>query len=449
MEKRNKCIDIVKEDEKVVSSAGRAPYYPLAVKSGKGAVIEDEDGNKYIDFLSSAAAINTGHCHPKIIQAISEQMENYIHYTPVYMYNKSLVDLANQLIDITPGNFSKKVIFGLSGSDANDGMIKLARSYTGRSKIISFIKSYHGTTYGALSLTAISPAIRKKVGPLLPDIHHIPYPDCYRCDFNHKPKTCNMECLQQLKTAFKCYLPPEEVAAVIMEPIAGDAGLVVPPKEYIEELYKICKENGILFVSEEVQQGFGRTGKWFGIENFGIIPDAIIMGKSIASGMPLSAIVGREEIMTSLCSLGHAFTTSGNALCCRAALATIDVIKEEKLLERSETLGMYVKERFNNMKRKYKIIGDVRGIGLSIGVDLVIDKKSKIRNHEAAAKICYRCWEKGLMVTFFAENVLRIQPPLVIEKEQLDKGMNIIEEAINDYLEGDIPDEVLEIAKGW
>ena len=447
--KRDKCIEIVKEDEKVIAPAGRAPYYPLVIKSGRGAIIEDEDGNKYIDFLSSAGAINTGHCHPKIVQAISEQIQRYIHYIPAYMYNKPLVELAKELIKITPGDFKKRVIFGLTGSDANDGMIKFARAYTGRSKIISFIKAYHGSTYGSLSLTTVSSNMRKKIGPLLPDVYHIPYPDCYRCFCGQKKENCDMECIKQLKDAFKCYIPPSEVAAIIMEPIEGDAGLVVPPKEYVQKLYKICKDNGILFVSEEVQQGFGRTGKWFGIENFDVVPDAIIMGKSIASGMPLSAIVGREEIMNSLGSMGHVFTMAGNAVACRAALATIDVIREEKLLERSLELGKYIKNRFNKMKEKYDVIGDVRGIGLSIGVELIEDRTSKAKSHKAAAKICYRCWEKGLVLTFFAESVLRIQPPLVIEQEQVEKALSIIEESINEYLIGNIPDEVLEIAKGW
>lgn len=447
--KVDKCMEVVKEDEKVYSQASRMPYYPLVVKKGYGAIIEDADGNQYIDLLSSAAALNTGHAHPKVVEAITQQVKDFIHYTPCYLYHEPLVQLANQLAEITPGNFKKRVTFGLSGSDANDGMIKLARVYTGRSKIISFVQAYHGSTYGAISLSALSLNMRRKIGPLVPDIHHIPYPDCYRCPLGQNKESCNMECLNQLKTAFKYYLPAEEVAAIIMEPIAGDAGLVLPPQKYIDELYNICKENGILFVSEEVQQGFGRTGKWFGIEHFGIVPDAIIMGKSIASGMPLSAIVAREEIMQAWEAPAHLFTMGGNPVSCKAALATIDVIREENLLEHTLQLGEYVKDRFNQMKEKYELIGDVRGVGLSIGVDLVTDRITKEKANEAAAKICYRCWEKGIILTFFANSVLRIQPPLVITREQMDKAIDIIEEAINEYLAGDIPDEVLEVAKGW
>ena len=443
------CKKLVNEDDKILSSCFRLPYYPLAVKRGYGSIVEDIDGNSFIDLFSSASSLNVGHCHPKVVEAIIEQSKKLTHYSPVYSYNESLVELANKLCDITPGNYKKRVAFGLSGSDANDGMIKLARCYTGRSKIVSFIQAYHGSTYGSMSLSAISLNMRRKIGPMLPDIYHIPYPDCYRCKFGQEEDTCSLECLKQFETAMEYYIPAEEIAAVIIEPVAGDAGLVVPPKKYMESLYEICKANGILFVSEEVQQGLGRTGKWFGIEHFDIEPDIVIIAKSLASGLPLSAIVGREEIMQSWQAPAHAFTTAGNPVCCSAAVATLKVIEDENLIEHSREMGEYVKERLNLMKDKYTLIGDVRGLGLSIGVDLVKDRVTKERNKEAASKICYRCWEKGLILTFFANNVLRIQPPLIIKKEELDTAIDIIEGAINDFLAGDIPDEILRIAKGW
>lgn len=447
--KIDKCMEVVRKDDGVISPSSRVPYFPLVVKKGRGAIVEDMDGNKFIDLLSSAAALNTGHSHPKVVEAIISQVRDFIHYTPAYVYHESLAELATQLCRITPGDFKKRVAFGLSGSDANDGMIKLARAYTGRKKIISFIQSYHGSTYGAISLSALSLNMRRKIGPLLPEIHHIPYPDCYRCAFDKNAENCGLECLKQLETAFLHYIPSEEVAAVIMEPIAGDAGLVVPPQKYMNNLYNLCKEKGILFVSEEVQQGFGRTGKWFGIEHFGIEPDALILGKSIASGMPLSAIVAREEIMQALEPPAHLFTTAGNPASCVAALATIEVIEGEKLLEHTRELGNYTSKRLNGLKKKYELIGDVRGLGLSIGVDLVKDRQSKEKDGIAAAKVCYRCWEKGLILTFFAGNVLRIQPSLVISQAQMDEAIDIIEQSITEYLNGDIPDSVLKIAKGW
>ncbi|GAW28865.1 aspartate aminotransferase family protein [Carboxydocella sp. ULO1] len=450
MEKKyEKCVETCKEDSKVVSFASRIHYYPLVVKKAKGAIVEDLDGNEYIDFLASAGALNTGHSHENVVEAIKNQVDNFIHYTTGYMYNRLQVELAKRLIEITPGNFPKKVAFGLTGSDANDGAIKFSRAYTGRRKIISFIKSYHGSTFGSISLSAISLKMRRKIGPILNEVYHIPYPFCYRCPLSYKKDSCGMVCIKELENAFESFLPPEEVAAVVMEPIAGDGGIIIPPKEYVKRLYQLCKENGILFISDEVQQGFGRTGKWFGIEHFNVEPDIIVMGKAIASGMPLSAIVGRSEIMDSLEAPAHLFTMNGHPVSCSAAIATIDIIKDEKLVEKSRVLGEYALMRFEELKEKYEIIGDVRGCGLSIGVELIKDRKSLERNNEAAKKICYRCFEKGLILTFFAGNVLRVQPPLVITKEELDRGLDIIEESIIEYLEGKIPDSILEESKGW
>ncbi len=447
--KYQQCKELVCRDNKVYSRFGRIPYYPLAIKKGYGAIIEDMDGNKYIDMLASASALNTGHSHPRIIEAIQKQIENYISYTAAYTYSEPLVTLSEELCRITPGNHDKRVVFGLTGSDANDGMIKLARAYTGRKKIISFVGSYHGSTYGALSLTALSLNMRRKIGPTLGEVEHIRYPDCYRCAFNCNVESCNLECLNDFKLALSTYLPIEEIAAIVMEPIAGDAGLVVPPIKYMKAIYELCHDNGILFVSEEVQQGFGRTGKWFCIEHFDIIPDMIIMGKSMASGVPLSAIVGRSEIMDSLDPPAHLFTMSGNALSCSAAMETINIIRDEDLLIKAQALGKLAKDRFRFMQSKYEIIGDVRGLGLSIGVDLVSDRTTKLGNKDAAAKISYRCWEKGVIVIFLANGVLRIQPPLVISEEELNQALDTIETSIEEYSNDLIPDEVLKIAKGW
>lgn len=447
--KIEKCINIVQKDNTVISKASRAHYFPFVMKSGRGAIVKDMDGNKYIDMFSSSAVLNTGHSHPKIIQAIKAQVDKFIHFSADYMYTEPQIQLAEMLTKITPGNFKKKVCFGLSGSDGNDGAIKLARSYTKRTKIISFIGSYHGSTYGAISLSAISLNMRKEIGPLLPEIYHMPYPDCYRCAFGKKKESCSLECIEYMKTAFKTYIPPEEVAAIVIEPIAGDIGFVVPEQKYMKKLYDICKENGILFVVDEVQQGFGRTGKWFSIEHFGIIPDIVVMGKSIASGLPLSAVVAREEIVDALRMPAHLFTIQGNPVCAKASIATIEVIKEDNLIEYTRIIGKLTKDRFNLMKEKYKLIGDVRGEGLSIGVELVKDKITKEKDTEAAIKICYRCWEKGVILIFLAGNILRVQPPLVIHRKELNKALDIIEETIKEYIDGKISDKALEVVEGW
>ena len=447
--KNKNCEKIVEENDKVVASFSRIPYYPLVVKRAYKSTVEDMDGNTFIDFLSSAGTLNVGHCHPKVVKSIIEQTKQSILYTPVYMYNKLLSELAQKLIEITPGNFPKQVTFGLSGSDANDGAIKLARAYTGRSKIISFIRSYHGSTYGAITLSGISLNMSRKIGPLLPEIYHMPFPDTYHNSLGGAPEDAGKNCLDYLKYAFENYLPPDEVAAVIIEPIQGDAGIVVPPGDYMQELFKLCKENGILFISEEVQQGMGRTGKWFGIEHFNIEPDIVIMAKALASGMPLSALIGRKEIMEALEAPAHLFTTAGNPVCCAAALATIKVIEEEKLMENAEKLNKIAFERFTSMKDKFPFIGEVRGLGLSIGVDLIKDSVTKERNKEAAAKICYRAWEKGLLLAFFSNSVLRIQPPLIITEEEFNKGIDIIEECMSDFKKGLISDDILKVTKGW
>ena len=444
-----KSENIVKDDEKNISISSRASYFPFVMKKGRGSIVEDMDGNKYIDMFSSSASLNTGHSHPKVIKAIEDQIHEYIHFSNDYMYSKPQVDLAKKLIEISPGNYEKKVAFGHSGSDAIDGAIKMARSFTGRPKIVSFTGSYHGSTYGAISASAISLSMKRKIGPLLPEVFHLPYPNCYRCEFNGEVETCKRECFTFLLNAFEMYIPSDEVACIIIEPIAGDLGFVKPPIDYMKSLYDFCKEKGILFVVDEVQQGFGRTGKWFSIEHFDIEADILVMGKAMGSGLPLSAIVASSEIVDSLEMPAHLFTIQGNATCSAAGIATIDIIKEEKLLENSIYIGNIIKESFEKMKEKYLVIGDVRGEGLSIGVELVKDRATLEKDKLAAIKICYRLWEKGVLMIFLAENILRVQPPLIITEKEVKRALDIIEETIKEYSNGEISDKALEVVKGW
>lgn len=443
------CKEAINRDNMVIARACRIPYYPLVISKASGSIVEDLDGNQYIDLLSSAGALNVGHSNKQINQAMIEQGKKFIHYTSAYFYHEPMIELAQKLIEVTPGDYKKRVAFGLTGSDSNDGAIKFARAYTGRSKILTFIGAYHGSTYGSITMSGITPKMRRKMGPFLPDIYSFPYPYCYRCEFNQEEETCNLNCLEAIKTAFKTYLPEEEVAAVIIEPLQGDGGIIPPPQKYIKQLHELCVQKGILFISEEVQQGFGRTGKWFGINNYNVIPDMIVLGKSIASGMPMSAIVGKEEIMQAIDPPGHAFTTAANPVCCCAAIKTIDIISQKGFLRHVNEIGNLVKEKFYEMKSKYEIIGDIRGMGLSIGVELVTDRITKNRNSLAAAKICYRCYEKGIILTFLNGNILRIQPPLIITKQEMSKALNIIDSTIKEYLHGEIPDEVLELIQGW
>jgi 4-aminobutyrate aminotransferase len=440
---------IVEEEKKVVAKTQKLPYYPLAFQKGKGALLYDYEGNEYIDFLSSASSANIGHGNKEIAQAVKNQMENLSQYIMSYFYSNEASMLAKKLINLTPGNNDKKVMFSSSGSAAIDGAIKAARVFTGRPKIISFYESFHGNTYGAVSISAISVNMRKKLGPLLPEVYHFNYPNCKRCKHGKDVDSCNLECLNEFTYAFSHYLPAEEVAAVFIEPIAGDAGLIVPPKKYIKALHKLCRDNGILLVSDEIQQGLGRTGKWFGIENFDVEPDIIVMGKSVGAGLPLGVTIGSTEIMNCMEAPGHVFSLSGNATVCMASLKMLEIHERHKLNEKATENGNYLMEKLMELKDAYEIIGDVRGIGMSIAMDLVKDRKTMKKNSDAAAKVSYRSIEKGLVLITIGQSVLRIQPPLVITRGEIDRGVRIIKESIEEYLNGEIGEEVFENTNSW
>lgn len=432
-----------------MSYTTRIPYYPLVVKKAFGATVIDIEDNEFLDFLSSAAVLNTGHNHPNIVKAIKEQLENFIHYTPAYMYHEPHINLAEKLAEITPGSFPKRVAFGLSGSSSVDGAIKAAKAYTKRSRIISFLRSYHGTTAGALSVSGYSTGMKAKVGALLPDVSFIPYPDCYRCRFNQEYPGCGLTCLKYFEELLETVVPPEETAAVILEPIQGDAGVLLPPSAYYDKLQALCKQHGILIIADEVQTGFGRCGALFACERLGIEPDILVLGKAIASGMPLSALVARKEIFESWEAPVHFFNTAGNPVACASAIATIDTIIGERLAENAEEQGEYIMDRFRDMQKRFDFIGDVRGMGLLIGVDIVEDRKTRERDAVKTAKICWRCWEKGLIIAFFSNSVLRIAPPLIISREEAKRAMDILAETMEEVDQGLVPDSVLNQIKGW
>lgn len=435
--------------DELISPAARIPYYPLVVKSAHGATIEDSDGHFYLDFLSAACIANTGHAHPRVVEAIKKQADKLVHYNLAYAYTEEAIELAAELCRISPGRFPKRVAFGLSGSDANDCAIKLVRQATRRPNVVSYLRSYHGQTYGALSLSAVSLPMRRYMGPMLPGVFHAPYPDCYRCRFSARSGDCGLECLAALTNLFETTCPPEEVAAIFIEPIQGDSGVVVPPEAYIAGLQEACSKYGILLVSEEVQSGFGRTGRWFASGKWPAEPDLVIMGKAMASGMPLSAVVGRKELFDCWESPGHAISTSANPVSCAASLATIEVIEEEGLVDRARESGAYLKERFLEMAEKHPLIGDVRGEGLMLGVDLVTDRESRIRAVKETAKVSYAAWTRGLFMTFFSRSVLRIAPPLTVTREEMDRALAILDESLSDVEQGRISDGVLGSVKGW
>jgi len=444
-------LKVVSEDIKYIARGVALKYFPLVVARASGVKVWDLDGNEYIDFLSSAAVFNVGHSNIEVVKAIKDQLEKFIHYGILYLYHKPAVELAKLLVEITPGTFEKKVIFGLSGSDANDSAIKASRVYTGRPNIASFTYSYHGTTYGAISVSGvINPKIRAKVYPL-PNVHFLPYPDTYRCPFDMEPKECGEYYLGLIEEYFQRVVDGESFAALIIEPIQGDAGILIPPRNFMEGLYKLTRKYGIVFIDEEVQTGLCRTGRMFAIEHFGIEPDLIVVGKAIGGGMPISAVIGRREIVDAAEPPTFLLTFSGHSLSAVAAIATIKYAIRERLAERARKLGEYALKRFNEMKDKYEIIGDVRGLGLLIGIEIVKNKKTKEPDRNTTLKIIWRCWEKGLLMMSFGKygNVLRIAPPLTIELEELDKGINIIEDSIRDVLTGKVSNDVIKILRPW
>ncbi|UXR77249.1 MULTISPECIES: aspartate aminotransferase family protein [unclassified Staphylococcus] len=444
----DKVQKVIEHDKKYFAKAGRIPYYPLVIESAHGATLTDVNGKSYIDLLSSASSQNVGHTPKKIVEAIKKQAEKMVHYTPAYMHHEPLSKLAERLCQLSPGSFEKQVLFGLTGSDAVDGMIKFARGFTGRPYVISFTNAYHGSTYGSITASTISLNMRRKIGPLLPGFFHIPYPDAYRGMYGASNANTVDEYLAPLKEMFETYVPAEEVACILIETFQGDGGLLEPVKGYFEALSELCKEHGILLAVDDIQQGFGRTGKFSSVEHFDIEADLIAYGKLIAGGMPMSAIVGRKEVMDALDAPAHLFTTGANPVCCEAALATIDILEEDNLIAETARKGQRVKEQLQQWQTKYDCVGDVRGEGLSIGIDIVTDKRNKTKDAEAALKICNYCFDHGVVIIAIAGSVLRFQPPLVITDDELDQALTILESAIQGVENGELDTYQVE-GQGW
>jgi len=424
---------LISEDEKLLMQSF-VRWYPLVIKTGYGAIVEDVDGNLFIDFNSGLAVLNVGHCHPKVVKAIQEQAKKLLHYSLTDFYYEEAVELAKKLVEITPGSFKKRVFYGNSGAEAVEGSIKITRGYFKgqRPYIIAFTGSFHGRTMGAVSLTSSKPVQRKYFSPLLPCVEHVPYPYCYRCPFKLEYPECGCWCIDFIEEwVLKKYISPDEVCAVFFEPIAGEGGYIDPPKECWQKLRKLTEKHGILLVADEVQSGNGRSGKWYAIEHWDVAPDILATAKGIASGLPLGVIVGREEVMT-LPKGSHASTFGGNPVACVAAKAVIEVIEEEKLLENATKLGEYIKKRFNELKDELEIIGDVRGKGLMIGVELVRNKDTKEPAVKELSYVINECFKRGILVISAGISALRIAPPLVITKELVDKGLEIIENVLRE-----------------
>lgn len=417
---------IIERDQKVLMQS-YVRWFPLVIKSGDGAVVEDVDGNRYIDFNAGIAVLSTGHKHPIIIEAIKKQLNNFLHYSLTDFYYESAVKLAEKLVSILPG---EKVFFTNSGAESIEGAIKVARGYFNgkRPYLISFIGGFHGRTIGALSLTASKPVQRKGFSPLMPCVIHVPYPYCFRCPFKQEYNECDTYCIEYIeKWIFNKYISPDEVCAFVIEPILGEGGYVPAPKEFMKKLKKLADNYGILLIADEIQCGMGRTGKWLAIQHYNVTPDIIALAKGIASGLPLGAIVGKGDIM-SLPKGAHANTFGGNPVSVAASLATIDILEKE-LIKNAAIQGEYLMKRLIELKDKYPLIGDVRGIGLMIGVELIRKDGSPAR--EAMKEIIINSFKKGVLIIGAGESTLRFSPPLNISKEEIDEALEILDQVIS------------------
>ncbi|MEM2105535.1 MAG: acetyl ornithine aminotransferase family protein [Candidatus Bathyarchaeia archaeon] len=426
-----KARELLKRDERFISPS-YVRFYPLVVESGKGCIVRDVDGNEYIDFNSGLVCLNVGHNHPKVISAIKNQCDRFLHYSNTDFYYNEVVDLAEKLTEITPGNFNKKVYFGNSGTEAIEAAIKLAKWHTRKPLFIGFIGAFHGRTIGSLSFTASKLPQRRYFFPMMPGVTHVPYPYCYRCPFKLSYPECHYWCVDFIdELVLQKYVPPEEVAAIMFEPIQGEGGYVVPPPEYFQRLKKLADKYGILLIDDEVQSGIGRTGKWFAIEHWGVEPDIVCSAKALASGLPLGATVAREKVMDWVGG-SHASTFGGNPLSCVAASAVIDVIKEEKLLDNAAKQGVYIMKRLEELKGQSEIVGDVRGKGLMIGMEIVESKEDKKPSAKKASEIMMRSWKRGVAVITCGISTIRVAPPLNITRELVDAAMDIIEDTVKE-----------------
>jgi 4-aminobutyrate aminotransferase len=422
--------EVLDKDKRFISQS-YTRVYPLVVKRGKGAVIEDADGNRYLDFTSGIAVCNTGHCHPKVVRAIKRQADQLIHMSGTDFYYAAQSNLAARISQLFPGGGDHRVFFGNSGAEAVEAAMKLARYHTKRPRFLAFLGSFHGRTMGALSLTASKTVHERGFSPLVPGVTHIPYPYCYRCPFNMEPESCTLHCVDWIEEdLFRRSLPPEEVAAVFVEPIQGEGGYIVPPQGFHAGLFQLARKFGILYVADEVQTGMGRTGRMFASEHFGVVPDIMALAKGIASGLPLGAMVAEAGIMNWVPG-SHASTFGGNPISCEAALATISLL-EGGLMQRAARMGAYLIENLRKLMDRYVLIGDVRGLGLMVGAEIVKDRARRTKDPQSRDDIIQRCFRKGLLLLGCGENSIRFIPPLVITKPQIDTALTILEEVLRE-----------------
>lgn len=423
-----KARQIIARDHKVLSPSYTRPY-PLVAARGEGAIVEDVDGNRFLDMNAGIAVVATGHCHPRVVERIQRQAARLIHMSGTDFYYENMVELAERLARLAPGGVPRRVYFGNSGTEAVEAALKMARYHTGRRRFIAFLGGFHGRTLGSLSLTASKSIQRQGFGPLLGDVLHIPYAYCYRCAYNRRPETCAVECVQVIEEQLVRHIAPaEEIAAVVLEPVQGEGGYIVPPQKFFDELQDVARRLGILIIADEVQTGMGRTGKLWASDHFGLVPDIMAVAKGIASGLPLSATIARLEWMQWKPG-AHASTFGGNPVAVEAALATLDLIEEE-LCANAARIGAHMMNRLREWPQRYRMVGEVRGLGLMLGIEFVKDQATKEHAPELRDRLVQAAFERGVLLLGAGPSAIRLSPPLVIAREQADFALDVIEDCL-------------------
>jgi len=402
------------------------------VAHAKGALITDVEGNEYIDFAAGIAVMNVGHSHPRVVKAIQEQAEKFTHTCFLVTPYESPITLAEKLCAAVPGDSEKAVMFVNSGVEAIENAVKIARYYTKKSGVIAFEGAFHGRTLLGMSLTSKFKPYKLGLGPFAPEVYRMPYANCYRCPFAKEYPACNVACADHLEEFFITNVGAEQTAAIIIEPVQGEGGFITPPREYFRRLKEICEKNSILMIADEIQTGMGRTGHMFALDYYGVEADITVVAKSLGAGMPISAVVGKKEIMDSVHPGGIGGTYSANPIACEAALAVFDIFEKEDLLARAKVLGENLQRRLQALKEKHLLIGDIRGIGPMAALELVLDREAKTPAPDKVKQLVEFCLQRNLFILACGthKNVIRLLMPLVITDEQMARGMDIIDSGL-------------------
>ncbi|MBN1978889.1 MAG: acetyl ornithine aminotransferase family protein [Anaerolineae bacterium] len=406
--------------------------YPFVIARGEGAWAWDVDGNKFLDLTTGIAVTVVGHAHPKVVEAIRDQAGRFIHMSGTDFYYELQVQLAERLERIAPGDAPKRVHYTNSGAESVEAALKLARYETRRPRFLAFVGGFHGRTMGALSLTSSKPIQRRGFAPLVPAVIHVPFAYCYRCPINLTYPDCQIACLDWIEEqVFNHLTPPDEVAAVVVEPIQGENGYIVPPPGFHTKLRGICDRYGILLIADEIQSGMGRTGRWLAMAHWDVVPDIVCLAKGIASGMPLGAIIASRELMKWPPG-AHASTFCGNPVACAAAMATLDVIEEEDLLSNAAAMGERLQAGLRALAEEHEVIGDVRGLGLMVGIELVADRETREPAKALRDRVIQNCYERGVLMLGAGRSVIRFMPPLNVTAHEIDLGLEILAEALKE-----------------